>query len=43
MAKPSVHSITVDPGPPFDARATDVKRAGPRAVGPVSSIDSNFS
>lgn len=37
MANPSVQRITYDPGAPYPAKATEVNKAGPRAVGPVSS------
>jgi hypothetical protein len=35
--------MTVEPGAPYEAKATDDRRAGPSAVGPFSSIVINFS
>lgn len=35
--------ITYEPGIPYEAIATEVSKAGPNAVGPVSSIPINFS
>ena len=37
LARPSVHTITVDPADPYAARATAVSMAGRIAVCPVSS------
>lgn len=42
LASPSVHKTTEEPGLPFDAKTIDVSKAGPRAVGPVSSRDRSF-
>jgi hypothetical protein len=37
FARPSVQRITEDPGAPYAAIAMAVVKAGPKAVGPVSS------
>jgi hypothetical protein len=38
LASPSVQITTVDPGAPWAAIAIELAIAGPRAVGPVSSM-----
>lgn len=43
FARPSVQITTHEPAAPWVAIATDVKMAGPKAVGPVSSIWSSLA
>jgi len=42
LASPSVQRITDDPGAPYEAMAIAEAKAGPSAVGPVSSRANSF-
>jgi hypothetical protein len=42
FARPSVQRTTEEPGDPYAAIDIAVNKAGPRAVGPVSSIAKSF-